>query len=168
MQSQQLELFIYLLVVNARMISPGQCTSLASGEVLHSVEAERGEVGNRTHHLSSPLGTKCMGTVGHYDNSSKTSLQVVVGAEQVLFALNRSQHLLIVTGNTCQVYWYDGLRPLVDSICHLVVVHLQRIFLSIYKSEGSSDVAYHTCCSRIGVGRGDDLVARTDTQQLQD
>ena len=73
-----------------------------------------------------------------------------------------------VEGVSKRVRQHDSLCALVDTCCHLFIIHLKRILLRVNESDRGANMAYHTGCCRIGVGCCDHFISTAYAKNLKD
>ena len=155
---------LHHLLITERQI-PRQGPPLSSSEVLHSMERERREVGNCSHHLSLARSTKGMGSIAADSNTTKHLLQVGLRSKHLLLAFHDTIQSVVIARNTSQVNRNNCLGIRSDSLLYCLIVHLKAILLHIHKHQLGTNMLHNrsTCC--IGIGRHNHLVALTNAQQ---
>ena len=87
--------------------------------------------------------------------------------EQMALLLYDFKHALILGHDASKVYRHHHLRLLGDGIGQLVVVHLPTILLGIDHHQLGTQMVYHRCGGRVGIGGHNDLVARPHVEQTE-
>ena len=77
-QAEELKLFVNILVIDTGNRTPSKSATLRRGQILHRVEAEAGEIGNRADHSAVPLRTEGVSRVCHNRHSAKCTLKFII------------------------------------------------------------------------------------------
>ena len=165
-QAQKHDLAVELVGVEAG-VAPGEAAALRRGEILHRMERERAEIGDGAAGAALERGAEGVRGVGYDDDAVEALLQGVRGAPAFFHAFKRGEEAFVVAHAPAEVDGNDGLRALGDEAGELVVVHLERSGRRVAQHGGRADVADGGAAGRIGVGRGDHLVSRSDAERAQ-
>ena len=103
-----------------------------------------------------------------YDNDPPEGpLNVVGRPEQPFRSLDGLEYPVVVADHSAQVDRHHGLGPFSNGTGHLAVVHLIGAGSAVHHHRTRAHMAYRTCRSRICVGRDNDLVTRSHTDDAQ-
>ena len=158
---------IDLLIINTFDGAPCQRAALGCGEVLHRMEGKSGKVGNAAYWPALPGCAESMGSICQNRNASHGCLNGADRHKEFPFLLYDSQNPLIVTGNSCKIHGDDRLCFGCNQSRHPVIIHLKGILLDVHQNRCRAHMANHGGCCRVGVGRGNHLIAGTNAQKAQ-
>ena len=108
-----------------------------------------------------------MCAVSHNENSAEFFLKLVFGTEHALFALNSLKNPVVVTDYACKVNGNNRLGVVVDCFLHLVVIHLKASAFAVNHNRLCAHVIDNRSGCSVGVGRKNNLISRSDSENTQ-
>ena len=159
---------IQQVAVHAGDLAPGCRAALGGGHILDGMEAEIGEVRDRTAHPAVPLRAEGVRCVSHDDDAPQSQLDRILGRlELSAVTLHDLENAVVIAHHTRKVDRDDDLGLGGDGGFHLVVVHLIGIRLAVDHHRRRADMVDDRAGSGIGIAGHDDLVSGADAEQTE-